>query len=290
MLRRPTRWLVALLTLGELATGQSPAIGGPLGQAAGRRRGARRRHLSRPIDRRRAAANVELSIVIPSKDAGKQITAILESLTNMPLATEIIVVDDGSADDTVEAVEAFRGSRRDKVYLLRNSVSKGAGRARNRAAPLLKGAFTVYVDADDAVDPHALAAAVHELRANDEADLLFFPYAIDQSGNYAMDLVSLKRFEEAKNLLLKTMPVAQRVLGECNEFTIRMRWIYAGAIYEDDGATLDDVREAVEKLEETTRTARRVLGGANPLTTGIERSLRRSRAVLAARETPSPGA
>ena len=81
------------------------------------------------------------------------------------------------------------------------------------------------------------------------------------------------------------MPVAQRVLGEGNEFTIRMRWIYAGAIYEDDGATLDDVREAVEKLEETTRTARRVLGGANPTTVGIETCLRGAQATLHARET-----
>ena len=173
-------WLIGLLSLGVFSKAQS--IGGPLGQATGRRRGVRRPHPSRRIDRRRAAANVELSVVIPAKDAGKQISDLLESLTNVPLATEIIVVDDGSADDTVEAVEAFRGSRRYKVYLLRNSVSRGAGRARNRAAPLLKGAFTVYVDADDAVDPHALAAAVRELRANDEADLLFFPYAIDQSG------------------------------------------------------------------------------------------------------------
>ena len=73
-----------------------------------------------------AAPRVELSVVIPTKDAGKQITDLLTSLTNVPLATEIIVVDDGSADDTVEAVEAFRGSRRDKVYLLRNSVAKAA--------------------------------------------------------------------------------------------------------------------------------------------------------------------
>ena len=116
------RWLVGLLGLGVLSQAQS--IGGPL--AAGRRRGVRRPHPSRRIDRRRAAANVELSVVIPSKDAGKQIADLLESLTNVPLATEIIVVDDGSADDTVEAVEAFRGSRRDKVYLLRNSVSKAA--------------------------------------------------------------------------------------------------------------------------------------------------------------------
>ncbi len=127
------------------------------------------------------APRVELSVVIPTKDAGKQITALLTSLTNVPLATEVFVVDDGSTDDTVEAVQKFRG-KHDNVYLLRDGVSKGAGRARNRAAPLREGAFTVYVDADDLVDARALGAAVRELRANDDADLLFFPYQIDQSG------------------------------------------------------------------------------------------------------------
>ena len=40
-------------------------------------------------------------------------------------------------------------------------------------------------------------------------------------------------------------------------------------LYEDDGATLDDLREAVTTLEDTERTARRVLGGAHPLTMGL---------------------
>ena len=43
-----------------------------------------------------------------------------------------------------------------------------------------------------------------------------------------------------------------------------MRWNYARALYEDVGATLDDLREAVATLEDTERTARRVLGGAHP--------------------------
>ena len=58
------------------------------------------------------------------------------------------------------------------------------------------------------------------------------------------------------------------------------RKIYTRALYEDPGATLDDLNEAVEMLEETTRTARRVLGGAHPLTAGIEVGLRRARAAL----------
>jgi hypothetical protein len=84
------------------------------------------------------------------------------------------------------------------------------------------------------------------------------------------------------------MPVARRVLGENHLFTLQMRKNYAKTLYRDDGATLDDTREAVEMLEKTKRTARRVLGGAHPLTTGIEGELRKARATLAARETPSP--
>ena len=54
----------------------------------------------------------------------------------------------------------------------------------------------------------------------------------------------------------------------------------------DDGATLDSLREAVTTLEDVQRTARRVLGGANPVTENIGHYLRDARAALRARETP----
>ena len=100
--------------------------------------------------------------------------------------------------------------------------------------------------------------------------------------NYANALLNFKRFEEGKSLLIKMIPVARRVLGISNEITLTMRWNYARALYKDDGATLDDVREAVTTLEETEQTARRVLGGANPLVGEIETSLREARAALSA--------
>ena len=66
-----------------------------------------------------------------------------------------------------------------------------------------------------------------------------------------------------------------------------MRWAGAVALYADAGATLGDLREAVSKLEELERTARRVLGGAHPDVVGIGNSLRNARAALRARETQS---
>ena len=69
---------------------------------------------------------------------------------------------------------------------------------------------------------------------------------------------------------------------------LRMRCNYAEALCNDTGATLDDIREAVTTLEDTERTARRVLGGAHPDTMRIEKSLREARAALRAREMPPP--
>ena len=66
-----------------------------------------------------------------------------------------------------------------------------------------------------------------------------------------------------------------------------MRWHYARALYSDGDATLDDLREAVTTLEDAGRIARRVLGGAHPLTMDFADHLRYARAALRAREEAS---
>ena len=102
-----------------------------------------------------------------------------------------------------------------------------------------------------------------------------------------MSLVTLERYEEAKSLLRRTVPVARRVLGEGHELTLTMRSLYVQTLCRDPNATLDDLREALTTLEDTAPTARRVLGGAHPLTVDVESNLREARAALRARETPS---
>ncbi len=114
------------------------------------------------------------------------------------------------------------------------------------------------------------------------------PGTLIDAHNYANSLLHLKRFGEVKSVLRKTIPVAQRVRGEDDMVTLGMRQIYAEALYADEGATLDDMREAVTMLDDIARTARRVFGGSHPVTAGIDVALRNARAVLRAREETQP--
>ena len=107
--------------------------------------------------------------------------------------------------------------------------------------------------------------------------------------NYADALTSLERFEEAKALLRRTVPVARRVLGENHEDTLRLKWIYATALCRDDGATLAELREAVTTLEAVEQNIQRVFGRAHPLTGGIGGDLRNARVALAARDVEALG-
>jgi hypothetical protein len=110
------------------------------------------------------------------------------------------------------------------------------------------------------------------------------PETVGEANNYAILLLSLKRYAEAKSLLRKTIPVARGSHGENHDDLLRTRGIYANALLNDPGATLDDLREAVKTLEEMAPIARRVLGSAHPTVRSTEMGLRVARDALRARE------
>ena len=66
-----------------------------------------------------------------------------------------------------------------------------------------------------------------------------------------------------------------------------MTWLYARALYQADGATLDDLREAVETLEDVERLWKRVFGEAHPETPRVQGALANAREALAARAAAS---
>ena len=69
--------------------------------------------------------------------------------------------------------------------------------------------------------------------------------SLREANNYANALHNLRRFKEVKALLRKMLPVAQRVLTDSHEITLKMRCCLAMVLHDSASATLDDFREAV---------------------------------------------
>ena len=92
------------------------------------------------------------------------------------------------------------------------------------------------------------------------------------ANNYAMTLLDLRRFAEAKKLLRKVAPVARRALGAEHALTLSLREDLSRATL-DGKSSADEKREALQMLEDVAAVMRRVLGPAHPDTLHAQNNL-----------------
>ena len=99
--------------------------------------------------------NPKISVIMPAYNAGKYISTAIDSvlqqkaegLTGEELL-ELLVVDDGSTDDTVNIVEKFC-YRDTRVHLFRNPRNQGVTWSRNYAVTRATGEYVAFLDSDD---------------------------------------------------------------------------------------------------------------------------------------------
>lgn len=102
-----------------------------------------------------------VSILIPCYDAARWLPATLESALGQTwLQVEIVVVDDGSRDDSLAVARSFE-SRGVRVF---SQANAGASAARNHALREARGTFFQFLDADDLLSPGKIAAQMELLR------------------------------------------------------------------------------------------------------------------------------
>jgi len=102
-------------------------------------------------------------VIIPCYNGGRFLREAIESVLRQTWqAAEIVVVNDGSTDDTAAVAGSYEQVR---CIEQRN---QGAPAARNTGMRSTTGEFLVFLDADDRLQPHALAAGVESLQANPE--------------------------------------------------------------------------------------------------------------------------
>lgn len=120
---------------------------------------------------------VALSVLVAAHNEQAYIADALQSVFAQDLSnSEIVVVDDGSCDDTAAITEAFRTSAPSSidVHLLRHETNRGLAHARNTALAKARGVRVVLLDADDGFAPGALATLGARLQ-NDSSARLVFP-------------------------------------------------------------------------------------------------------------------
>ena len=96
-----------------------------------------------------------ISIVIPLYNKGERVKLAIDSALHQDYdgEWEIIVVDDGSTDDSAEYVKAYKDDK--VVYIYQPNA--GVSAARNRGIAESKGEWIVFLDADDQLLPCALS-------------------------------------------------------------------------------------------------------------------------------------
>ena len=101
-----------------------------------------------------------VSILIPAYNAAPWIEETLTSAISQTYPNkEIIVVDDGSSDNTLEIARAFSS----KAVNVITQPNKGAAAARNTALRAAQGSYVQFLDADDLLDPNKIAAQLYQV-------------------------------------------------------------------------------------------------------------------------------
>ena len=128
-----------------------------------------------------------VSILIPAFNAGPWIGQCLESALAQTYAnTEILVVDDGSTDDTLQIVQSF-GSR---VRVIPGAHA-GGNAARNRLLELASGEWLQYLDADDYLLPGKIAAQMECVAKNPDLDLIYSPVILREEATGSERLLEM---------------------------------------------------------------------------------------------------
>ncbi len=141
----------------------------------------------------------KFSVIIAAYNAGATLSKAIDSvLAQSYAAYEIIIVDDGSTDDT--PVVASQYGDKIRYHFQKN---EGVSNARNKGVELAKGDWLAFLDADDWYYPQRLYWHVELLRSNPDLDFLIGDYHYGRA-----DGAVIRRSIEATAFGLKTLTMA----------------------------------------------------------------------------------
>jgi hypothetical protein len=183
-----------------------------------------------------------VSVVIPTYNSGRLVTeAVASVLAQTEPASEVIVVDDGSVDDTRERLGGMMGRIRYEYQ-----ENRGVAAARNRGVALAAGEFVAFLDADDVWHPRKLGCQLASFAADPDLGMVGtgtfdWPAAvfaeIGADGAGRASALSWRRLVVKNHLATSSILARRSVLVEAGEFDPRLQgpedhdlWIRVAAL------------------------------------------------------------
>jgi len=138
-----------------------------------------------------------VSIIVPTYNRGHLIGETIQSVIDQSYANwELIIVDDGSTDDTKKRIEEFNDNRL-RYYFIEHCGIIGA--VRNRGMNYARGEYIAFLDSDDLWQPDKLDYQLSLLKENPQASFIFGHG--EQFGNGATPTPELENFFEGNVFL-----------------------------------------------------------------------------------------
>ncbi len=142
-----------------------------------------------------------VSVVMPAYNASKYIARAIESVLDQSYRhLELIVVDDGSTDNTKDVIAGFKDDRI-KYFHKENG---GASSARNFAVRKSEGSFVVILDADDMMMPELISSCLGEFEKHPESDLVYCNDSLIDSDGRPMHVIECPEYTD-RNLLIRDL-------------------------------------------------------------------------------------
>ena len=180
--------------------------------------------------------NVQISVIIPVYNAELYLEKCIESVLGQTFdALEVICVDDGSSDASVEILRKFQN--KDERLIVLQQKNRGAGAARNNGLRRAKGKFIHVLDADDWVDTAAYEK-LYKVMTDSRADVGVFMYTRYDNRTGAERKVRLFELEEGKT---EITTFSRKYWHFCNTSVVPWNKIYNAEFLRSVGARFDEI-------------------------------------------------
>ena len=120
-----------------------------------------------------------LSIIMPVFNHRDEVRTMIDSiLANDFNAWELLAVDDGSGEDTLQLLESYAAVDSRIRVVRRSRQPKGAHTCRNMGLEMARGEFVIVFDSDDYIAPYCLRQRVEMLQKRTDLDFMVFPSGV----------------------------------------------------------------------------------------------------------------